>query len=57
MIYAERIDLGRCRKCLVSITAVEGNVSARMLFYPNRRKTPSFSYGDIRRVCRICVSN
>ena len=25
--------------------------------YPNRRKTPSFSYGDIRRVCRICVSN
>ena len=28
-----------------------------VLDYPNRRKTPSFSYGDIRRVCRICVSN
>ena len=25
--------------------------------YPSRRKTPSFSYGDIRRVCQICVSN
>lgn len=25
--------------------------------YQKRRKTPSFSYGDIRRVHRICVSN
>lgn len=39
MIYAERIDLGRCRKCLVSITALEGNVSARMLFYNNGKNT------------------
>ena len=27
------------------------------LTYPNRRKPPSFSYGDIRRVWRICESN
>ena len=26
-------------------------------FYPKRRKTPDFSYGDIRRVCRIYASN
>ena len=26
-------------------------------FYPKRRKTPNFSYGDIRRVHRIYVSN
>ena len=25
--------------------------------YPKRRKTPNFSYGDIRRVHRIYVSN
>ena len=25
--------------------------------YPMRRKTPCFSYGDIRRVHRICASN
>ena len=25
--------------------------------YPDRRKTPPFRAGDIRRVCRICVSN
>ena len=25
--------------------------------YPKRRKTPNFSYGDIRRVRRIYVSN
>ena len=27
------------------------------LHYPNRCKTPCFSYGDIRRVPRICASN
>ena len=26
-------------------------------YYPKRRKTPNFSYGDIRRVHRIYVSN
>ena len=26
-------------------------------FYPMRRKTPCFSYGDIRRVHRIYASN
>ena len=28
-----------------------------LVFYPKRRKTPNFSYGDIRRVHRIYVSN
>jgi len=28
-----------------------------MIFYPMRRKTPCFSYGDIRRVHRIYASN
>ena len=39
MIYAERIYLDRCKKCLVCITAVEGNVSARLLFYNNGKNT------------------
>lgn len=39
MIYAEQLDLGRCRKCLVSIIAVEGNVSARVLFYNSGKNT------------------
>ena len=28
-----------------------------VLYYPMRRKTPCFSYGDIRRVHRIYASN
>ena len=28
----------------------KGGSAAEAEFYPNRRKTPSFSYGDIRRV-------
>ena len=39
MIYVEQLDLGRCRKCLVSIIAVEGNVSAEVSFYNNRKNT------------------
>ncbi|MGO5161748.1 hypothetical protein [Fusicatenibacter saccharivorans] len=31
--------------------------SLRNFFYPMRRKTPCFSYGDIRRVHRIYASN
>ena len=29
----------------------------QLLIYPMRRKTPCFSYGDIRRVHRIYASN
>ena len=41
---------------------VEDQVKERVekpdiLFYPMRRKTPCFSYGDIRRVHRIYASN
>ena len=50
MIYTEYVDLGRCRECHICIVALDGKVSARMTFYPNRRKTPSSSYGDIRHV-------
>ena len=39
MIYAERIDLGRCRKCLVSIGVIDGTVFARMLFFNNGKWT------------------
>lgn len=39
MIYVEQLDLGRCRKCLVSIIAVEGNVSAEVSFYSNGKNT------------------
>ena len=39
MIYTEYVDLGRCKKCLVCITAVEGNVSAEMSFYNNGKNT------------------
>lgn len=39
MIYAERIDLDGCKKCLVCITAAEGNVSARVLFYNSDKNT------------------
>ena len=33
------------------------NVTVKQLVYPIRRKTPCFSYGDIRRVHRIYASN
>ena len=39
MFYGERIDLGRRRKCLVSIIAVEGDVSAEVSFYNNGKNT------------------
>ena len=39
MIYVEQLDLGRCRKCLVSIIAVEGDVSAEVSFYNNGKNT------------------
>ena len=39
MIYTEYVDLGRCKKCLVDITVVEGKVSARMFFYNNGKNT------------------
>ena len=39
MIYVERIDLDRNKKCLVDITVVEGKVSARMFFYNNGKNT------------------
>ena len=39
MFYGERIDLGRRRKCIVSIIAVEGDVSAEVSFYNNGKNT------------------
>ena len=39
MFYGEHIDLGRRRKCLVSIIAVEGDVSAEVSFYNNGKNT------------------
>ena len=39
MIYVEQLDLGRGSKCLVFITAVEGNVSAEVSFYNNGKNT------------------
>ena len=33
------------------------NLAADTIYYPMRRKTPCFSYGDIRRVHRIYASN
>ena len=47
MIYVEQLDLGRCRKCLVSIIAVEGDVSAEVSFYNNGKNTYNiFMYKD-----------
>ena len=39
MFYGEHIDLGRRRKCIVSIIAVEGDVSAEVSFYNNGKNT------------------
>ena len=39
MIYTEHIDLGRCRKCLVSIRVVDDMVVAEMSFYNNGKNT------------------
>lgn len=51
--YCMSKDIETAETCLKSI-----NKKGKMdVVYPNRRKTPSFSYGDIRRVWRICVSN
>ena len=36
---------------------IQAIASALETFYPMRRKTPCFSYGDIRRVHRIYASN
>ena len=35
MIYEESLDLGRCRKCLVSIGVIDDMVVAKMLFVNN----------------------
>ena len=35
MIYDESLDLGRCRKCLVSIGVIDDMVVAKMLFVNN----------------------
>ena len=39
MFYGERIDLGRCRKCIVIIRVIDGKVFAEMTFYNNEKFT------------------
>lgn len=39
MIYGERIDLGRRRKCIVVIRVIDGKVFAEMSFYNNEKFT------------------
>lgn len=39
MIYGERIDLGRRRKCIVIIRVIDGKVFAEMTFYNNEKFT------------------
>ena len=39
MVYAEQLDLSRCRKCHICIVALDDEVSARMLFYNNGKNT------------------
>ena len=39
MIYDESLDLGRCRKCLVSIGVIDDMVVAKMLFVNNETNT------------------
>ena len=39
MFYGERIDLGRCRKCIVIIRVIDGKVFAEMSFYNNEKFT------------------
>ena len=40
-----------------NLTGKEIDFLLVLSFYPMRRKTPCFSYGDIRRVHRIYASN
>ena len=39
MIYDESLDLGRCRKCLVTIGVIDDMVVAKMLFVNNGTNT------------------
>ena len=39
MVYGERIDLGRRRKCIVIIRVIDGKVFAEMSFYNNEKYT------------------
>ena len=61
----KNVDWKKVIKVLAKIQQTEGKDDGELNklldkweeVYLNRRKTPSFSYGDIRRVWRICVSN
>ena len=47
MVYTEYVDLGRCKECHICIVALDGEVSARMTFYNNRKNTYNiFMYKD-----------
>ena len=47
MVYTEYVDLGRCMECHICILALDGEVSARMTFYNNRKNTYNiFMYKD-----------
>ena len=50
MSIAELVE--NCKAAQLTITSDEeaAELFMKIGFYPNRRKTPSFSYGDIRRV-------
>ena len=46
MIYDESLDLGRCRKCLVSIGVIDDMVVAKMSFLQTLyRLTLQYIYG------------
>ena len=67
MAAVARVPIGPCPKCGVqacSTTESTGYEHDELFAckhgksgYPMRRKTPCFSYGDIRRVHRIYASN
>lgn len=44
--YQKRVAILESESDLKIVPRIENEI-----FYPNRRKTPSFSYGDIRQVC------
>ena len=57
----EVLEMDRAKEAVpgraTEIEEFERNIKAVMAAYPMRRKTPCFSYGDIRRVHRIYASN
>ena len=57
LIVGDFVDDDTTKEDMIRCCAALGEIKTTYGVYPMRRKTPCFSYGDIRRVHRIYASN